>query len=141
MGPRKILVVDDDQVIRKTLSLALSTNGFAVFTAPDGPGAVSIVNREKPDLIVLDITFPPDAANINGALQDGFFIMEWIRRMGDAHDIPVIMISADTSSKCRDHAMTAGAVGFFVKPVDRFELIKVIRATLGETAPDAVAAA
>jgi len=140
-GARKILVVDDDKVIVKTLSMLLNANGYKVFTATDGPGAISVYAQEKPDLIVLDILFPPDAMNVGGALQDGFFIMEWLRRMGEAENIPIIMISADQSKKARKHALDAGAVAFFPKPIDRLALLATIRATFGEAAADAVPAA
>jgi two-component system cell cycle response regulator len=133
-GGKKILVVDDDQIILKTLSIALISNGYQVFTAADGPGAVSVVTRERPDLILLDLLFPPDAANVGGALQDGFFIIEWLRRMGEAGDIPIIIISGDKSAKDRKNALATGAVGFFTKPIDRIALLAAIRATLGEDA-------
>ena len=131
---KKILVVDDDQIILKTLSIVLNSNGYQVFTATDGPGAASIVARERPDLILLDLLFPPDAANVGGALQDGFFIIEWLRRMGEAKDIPIIIISGDKSAKDKKNALAAGAVGFFSKPIDRIALLATIRATLGEDA-------
>ena len=131
---KKILVVDDDQIILKTLSIALISNGYQVFTATDGPGAASIVTRERPDLIVLDLLFPPDAANVGGALQDGFFIIEWLRRMGEAKDIPIIIISGDKSAKNKKNALAAGVVGFFPKPIDRIALLAAIRAALGEDA-------
>jgi CheY-like chemotaxis protein len=134
-GAKKILVVDDDEVILRTLSITLSSNGYYAFLAPDGPEAVRVVNREKPDLIILDINFPVDAANVGGALQDGFFIMQWLRRMGEAKDIPIIFISADTSLKCKERAMTTGAVGFFFKPLDHVELLLTIEKVLGGAAP------
>ena len=139
-GVRKILVVDDDQVILKTLSMLLNANGYKVFTASDGPGAISIFAQEKPDLIILDILFPPDAMNIGGALQDGFFIMEWLRRMGESGNIPIIMMSADQSNKARKHALDSGAVAFFPKPIDRLGLLAAIRTAFGEAAADAVPA-
>jgi CheY-like chemotaxis protein len=129
---KKILVVDDDQIILKALSITLISNGYQVFTATDGPGAASIVARERPDLILLDLLFPPDAANVGGALQDGFFIIEWLRRMGKAQDIPIIIISGDKSVKDKKTALATGAVGFFPKPIDRIALLAAIRATLGE---------
>jgi CheY-like chemotaxis protein len=129
---KKILVVDDDQIILKTLSIVLNSNGYQVFTASDGPGAISIVNRDRPDLIILDIMFPPDTANVGGALQDGFYIIQWMRRMGEAKDIPIIIISADKSPKCKEQAVAAGAVGFFNKPIDRIALVANIRSVLGE---------
>ena len=131
-GGKKILVVDDDQIILKTLSMALISNGYQVFTATDGPGAASIVARERPDLILLDLLFPPDAANVGGALQDGFFIIEWLRRMGEAADIPIIIISGDKSAKDKKNALATGAVAFFPKPIDRIALLAAIRSTLGE---------
>jgi CheY-like chemotaxis protein len=131
-GGKKILVVDDDQIILKTLSIVLISNGYQVFTASDGPGAASIVTQERPDLILLDLLFPPDAANVGGALQDGFLIIEWLRRMGEAGDIPIIIISGDKSAKDKQSALATGAVGFFPKPIDRVALLAAIRATLGE---------
>ena len=134
-GVRKILVVDDDRIILKTLSMLLGANGYQVFTASDGPGAVSIVSTHKPDLILLDLLFPPDAMNVGGALQDGFFIMEWLRRMGQAEDIPIIIISADHSQKDRQRALDAGALAFFSKPIDHVALLSTIRAKFGQDTP------
>jgi CheY-like chemotaxis protein len=138
---KKILVVDDDQIILKTLSIALISNGYKVFTAIDGPGAASIVSKERPDLILLDLLFPPDAANVGGALQDGFFIIEWLRRMGEAKDIPIIIISGDKSAKNKQNVLATGVVGFFTKPIDRIALVAAIRAALGEDAGDKPASA
>jgi two-component system KDP operon response regulator KdpE len=129
---KKILVVDDDPIILKTLTIALRCKGYQVLTAIDGPGAVNMVSRERPDLILLDINFPPDAANIGGALQDGFFIIEWLRRMGEGGDIPIIIISGDKSAKYRRRAQAAKVVGFFPKPIDHVALVAAIRTTLGE---------
>jgi two-component system, cell cycle response regulator len=132
---KKILVVDDDKIILKTLSIVLGSNGYQVFTASDGPEAASIVTRERPDLILLDILFPPDASNVGGALQDGFFIIEWLRRMGEAGDIPIIIISGDKSAKDKQHALDiGGVVAFFPKPIDRIALLAAVRATFGEDA-------
>ena len=133
---KKILVVDDDRIILKTLTIALSCKGYQVLTAIDGPGAVNIVSRDRPDLILLDLNFPPDAANVGGALQDGFFIIEWLRRMGEAGDIPIIIISGDKSAKYRRRIQAAKVVGFFPKPIDHIALVAAIRATLGEDAGD-----
>ena len=131
---KKILVVDDDQIILKTLNIALSCKGYQVLTAIDGPGAINVVNQHRPDLILLDINFPPDAANVGGALQDGFFIVEWLRRMGEAEDIPIILMSGEKSPKFKKRAAAAKVAGFFTKPIDHIALVDTIRATLGEDA-------
>lgn len=128
---KKILVVDDDEVILRTLSIALSSNGYYAYLASDGPEAVRVVTREKPDLIVLDLIFPLDAANVGGALQDGFFIIQWLRRMGEAKDIPIIVISGDNTMKDKQRALEAGAVAFFTKPIDHTALLASINQVFG----------
>jgi CheY-like chemotaxis protein len=138
--PKKILVADDDQVILKTVSLLLNANGYKVLTATDCAGAASLIEREQPDLVVLDIQFPPDVMNIGGALQDGFFVMEWLRRMGKAKAVPVMIISASNAPKDRERALNAGAVAFFTKPIDRPALLAAIRQVLGAPADDSTAA-
>jgi CheY-like chemotaxis protein len=128
---KKILVVDDDEVILRTLSITLSSNGYYAYLASDGPEAVRVVTREKPDLILLDLIFPVDAANVGGALQDGFFIIQWLRRMGEAQDIPIIVISGDNSVKDKQRALEAGAVDFFTKPIDQVALLAAVNRVLG----------
>ncbi|HTY85845.1 MAG TPA: response regulator [Candidatus Acidoferrum sp.] len=128
---KKILVVDDDEVILKTLSITLSSNGYYVYLASDGPEAVRVVSRERPDLILLDLIFPVDAANVGGALQDGFLIMQWLRRMGEAEDIPIIIMSGDNSTQEKQRALDAGAVAFFTKPIDNAALLAAIAKVLG----------
>ncbi|MEI9865127.1 MAG: response regulator [Limisphaerales bacterium] len=66
---KRILIVDDNEVILKTVSLKLQGAGYKVVTALDGAEAVAAVRREAPDLILLDISFPPD---VGGVEWDGF---------------------------------------------------------------------
>jgi len=109
---KKILVVDDDEVILRTLSIALSSNGYYVYLAADGPEAVRVVTRERPDLILLDLIFPVDSANVGGALQDGFFIIQWLRAWATAEDIPIIRhLRGTIRPKDKQRALDAGAVG------------------------------
>ena len=126
-SPKKILVVDDNEVIVKTISLKLQTAGYEMLTALDGTEAVAAVRKHKPDLIVLDISFPPD---IGGVPWDGFRIMEWLRRVDESIKIPIIVITGGAGSKDKEHALAAGAVGFLQKPVNHDELLKLVRATL-----------
>src|SRR5260370_863568 len=77
--PRKILVVDDDPTVLKPLSLKLSSRGYAVTTAVDGSSAIGAVRDEHPDLVVLDLSFPPDIASGGRVTWDGFQIMCWLR--------------------------------------------------------------
>jgi CheY-like chemotaxis protein len=128
----KILVVDDNEVIVKTICLKLQGAGYRVATAEDGSEAMSVVRTEKPDLILLDITFPPD---VSGVEWDGFRIMEWLHRVDESRKIPIIIITGGEDIKNKDRAMSTGAVAFFHKPINHDDLLKVIRATLGSAKP------
>ena len=128
--PATILVVDDNEVIVKTLSLKLKKAGYHVTTARDGAEAMSVVRMEKPDLILLDITFPPDVA---GVAWDGFRIMEWLQRVVEHRRIPILIITGGEDVKNKERAMASGAVAFFHKPINHDDLLKVIRATLVES--------
>jgi CheY-like chemotaxis protein len=117
---KKILVVDDNEVILKTVSLKLQGCGYQIFTALDGSEAVAAARKETPDLILLDINFPPE---VDGVPWDGFRIMDWFQRLDP--------------SKIKERAASCGAVAFFNKPINHDDLLKVVRATLGGSDPPA----
>jgi CheY-like chemotaxis protein len=130
-NPRKVLVVDDNEIILKTISLKLQGAGYQVVTALDGSEAVAAARKERPDLVLLDISFPPD---VDGVPWDGFRIMEWFHRLETAKRIPVIIITGGEDMKFKERAIAGGAVAFFHKPIEHDDLLKVIRATLGTSA-------
>ncbi len=134
MSPKKILIVDDSPVVLKALSMKLNSSGYTAVTAEDGASAVSLARREKPDLILLDVSFPPDVAHGGGVPWDGFLIMAWLRRMDDVKDIPVVIITGGDPVKTKERAIAAGAANFFHKPIENDELLTVIRETLEATA-------
>ena len=133
-GPHvpKILVADDNVIVLKTLAIKLKSVGYEVRTAMDGSTAVSCVRRDHPDLIILDINFAPDSVHGGGMAWDGFVILDWLRRIEEARDTPIIFITSGESSKFRERALAAGAVAFFQKPVDQEEMLNVIRHTVGD---------
>jgi CheY-like chemotaxis protein len=132
-GPRKkILVVDDDAIILKTLSFKLKSNGYNVITAMDGAEAVSSARKEKPDLILLDISFPPDVGHGGGVAWDGFLIINWLRRIDELKQTPIIVITGGDPVQYEKRSLDAGAVAFFRKPLNHDGLISAIRRTLGE---------
>jgi CheY-like chemotaxis protein len=124
---KTILIVDDSQIILKTLSMKLKGQGYDVLTAEDGSVGVSTARRERPDLILLDITFPPDVAHGGGVPWDGFLIMDWLRRMDEAKDIPIFIITGGDPARYKARSMAAGAVAFFQKPINNEELLQAIR--------------
>jgi DNA-binding response OmpR family regulator len=126
----KILIVDDSPIILKTLSMKLTANGYEVITAEDGSSAVSLVRNERPDLVLLDISFPPDVGHGGGIPWDGFLILEWLRRMDEAKGIPFIIITGGDPAQYKHRALAAGAVSFFHKPLNNDELLETIRQVL-----------
>ena len=102
---KKILVVDDNEIILKTTSMKLQSAGYQVFTALDGSEGVAAVRRVKPDLVLLDITFPPDAS---GMSWDGFRIMDWLHRVDETKKIPIIVISGVVEEKTGSAPSPAG---------------------------------
>lgn len=129
---KKILIVDDDAVVIKALSMKLAGRGFQVVTAMDGTEGVKAARKEKPDLIVLDVSLPSD---VTGVPWDGFRIVEWLRRMDETLKTPIIIITGGDPDKFKGRSEAIGAVAFFQKPVDNDELLKVINKTLGVSAP------
>jgi len=132
MNPKKILIVDDCPIVLKALSLKLKAAGYAVLTAQDGAGAVSTVRRERPDLILLDISFPPDVGHGGGVAWDGFLIMNWLHRMDELKNVPIVIITGGEPEKYEARALAAGAVHFFHKSLENDELLEVVRRTLGD---------
>src|SRR5512135_43278 len=93
MNPKKILVVDDNPVVVKAVEGKLQSCGYEVITAEDAASAVSNVRLGRPDLVLLDIAFPPDVAHGGVVAWDGLLIINWLRRMEEAHDVPIVILS------------------------------------------------
>jgi CheY-like chemotaxis protein len=128
---KKILIVDDDEIILKTTAMKLEAEGYDVVTAAEGAEAIRAARREKPDLILLDLSFPSD---VGAVIWDGFLIMSWLQRLEEARNIPVIIITAGESAKYRQRALSAGATAFFNKPIALEGLLSVIDRTIGPEA-------
>jgi CheY-like chemotaxis protein len=118
--------------VLRAMMFMLSAKGYAVLLAETGAEAITILRKERPDLILLDLDFPPDVGNIGGGLRDGFLIIDWARRMCDAEKIPVIIVSSLDPEKYKERAQAAGIPIFFRKPVDRQKLMEAIHALLGD---------
>ena len=132
---KRVLIVDDSPVVLKSLSLILANHGYQPMVAADGGQAACVVRQGRPDLILLDINFPPDVGHGGGVAWDGFLILDWLRRMEEAKDVPVIIISGgDPATLCRK-SQAAGALAFLHKPIHSPELLKAVRYALREPAP------
>src|SRR5580692_11664371 len=93
LTPGTILVIDDNPIIQRSMYFALRDRGYTVLMSGEISEALKIVRRERPDAILLDLNFPPsDSAGAN-AMGDGFWALDWMQRMDEIKDIPVIIIS------------------------------------------------
>ncbi|MCI9558846.1 response regulator transcription factor [Candidatus Ventrimonas sp. KK005] len=113
----KILIVDDEKPICDLIDLNLSGAGYWCTSVQDGAEALSMIEEEKYDLILLDVMLPG---------VDGYDIMEYIRPMG----IPVIFITARYEVKDRVRGLKLGADDYLVKPFDVVELVARVEAVL-----------
>jgi CheY-like chemotaxis protein len=129
VGLKKILVVDDNAVVLKALSMKLTSAGYEVSVAEDCGKAISTARATRPDVILLDISFPPNA----GAAQawDGFLILSWLRRLEVTKNTPVIMVSQDRSAEAQQRARAAGAVEFCPKPINLAHLLSALEHLVG----------
>jgi DNA-binding response OmpR family regulator len=118
---RSVLVVDDQPEIVRIVRDYLERAGFSVLTAADGAAAVVVARRDKPDLIVLDLTLPT---------MDGLDVARALRREGE---VPIIMLTARTEEADRVSGLELGADDYVTKPFSPRELVARVRAVLRRT--------
>jgi CheY-like chemotaxis protein len=124
---RRVLIVDDDAVVLKTTSHKLAAAGYEVVTAIDGSEAINAIGAAKPDLILLDLDFPPDVANGGRNGWDGFKLMSWLRGLRNTQGTRFIIITGSSDPvEAERRAMASGAAGFFQKPLDFRRLIALL---------------
>ncbi len=121
MQKHKILVVDDDADLVRALRLRLRSKNYDIVTAGDGYSAIATAQKERPDLIVLDLGLPAG---------DGFVVLERLQKSDALSAVPVIVLSARDPQTAEERALKAGAAAFFQKPADNDELLNVIRVSL-----------
>jgi len=117
----KVLVIDDNPIIQRTMYFALRDRGYKVLMCGVLSDAFKVIREERPSAILLDLNYPPDAS-LGIDMSDGFRALEWIHRMEETKGIPVIVISSDAPEKSEAHALAAGAAAFFHKPIDKEQL-------------------
>ena len=115
----RVLVVDDDEAVRRSISNALSRDGYEVATAADGPAALQNLTRTRPDAIVLDILMPEP---------NGLEVCRRLRSRGD--HVPILMLTARDRVADRVAGLNAGADDSLVKPFALEELRARLRALL-----------
>jgi two-component system KDP operon response regulator KdpE len=121
MPNQRVLVVDDEQSIRRFLRVALSSQGYAVIEASSGQEGLSDAVTQKPDVIILDLGLP----DIDG-VEVVRLLREWAR-------IPIIILSVRGSESDKIAALDAGADDYLTKPFGVGELLARLRAALRRT--------
>lgn len=120
---KKVLIVDDEPSIRDSLSLLLKNN-FIVTTAKDGAEALTLIESDEPDLVLLDVLMPK---------LDG---LETLKKLKEKNDkLPVVMLTATNTVKTAVEAMKFGANDYLSKPFDVEELTNLIIKILDESLP------
>jgi CheY-like chemotaxis protein len=133
----KIMIVDDDVETRLLLGEELLDLGHEAVYAADGVQALSLVRREQPDLILLDLRLPDiDCGGVAGG--DGFSVLERLRSIEDVASIPVIVFSGMRSPEAEERAMSLGAREFVLKSFSGNDLVEAIARVLEGHVPSPI---
>ncbi len=113
-----ILIVDDDPHLRELARVFLQQEGFDVYEACDGVEALSVLERRKVEMVILDIMMPK---------MDGWELCRQLRRW---YDVPVLMLTARGETSQRLKGFQAGTDDYLVKPFEPLELVARVKALL-----------
>ena len=119
----RILVVDDEPQIRRTLEINLAARGYEVDQAATGELALDLAARRNPDLVILDLGLPG---------MDGVTVVQSLREWSK---VPVLVLSARDTERAKVAALDAGADDYVTKPFGMDELVARVRAALRRAAP------
>ena len=124
-GLGRVLVVDDDEVIRQLIAVNLTLEGFEVVTAVDGRDCLEKVVQVDPNVITLDVMMPR---------LDGWVTATQLRRNPATANIKVVLITARAQEDDRDRGRQIGVDAYLTKPFDPVEMIRVVRELAGAPA-------
>lgn len=113
---KRILLVDDDREIVESMKIALETTGYEVFVARDGNQGLAMVERDNPDLVILDMMMPK---------RSGFLVLEKLRRTR-TQPMRIIMITANEGSRHKAYAEMLGVDDYIRKPFAMDRLLDTV---------------
>jgi DNA-binding response OmpR family regulator len=126
-----ILVVDDDEDVLKTIQISLTKSGYQVIAENNGFQALQTARREKPNLVILDISMPD---------MDGIEVCKQLRASQATVSVPILMLTARGNIESKTAGFEAGADDYLVKPFALQELNLRLKALLRRGAMDATEA-
>jgi two-component system cell cycle response regulator DivK len=112
-----VLVVEDFEDNRFMMRRLLEMSGYRVVEAPDGMTAVEAARRERPDIILMDLSLPQ---------MDGLAATRAIRREGGLGKVPIVAVSAHDSNDFHAEALAAGCNEYVTKPIDFDQLVRLL---------------
>ena len=123
MSQRKILVVDDEPFICRSLTFVLRKGNYEVLEARDGAEALAAIREHKPDLVFLDVMMP----KVNG-----FEVTQQIRGDAAYDDVQIVLLTAKGQDSDREVGKDAGADDYMTKPFSPSKILDRARQLLGE---------
>jgi CheY-like chemotaxis protein len=117
----KILLVEDNEENRDSLSRRLQRRGYAVITAEDGVVGIAMAQSEKPDLILMDMNMPE---------LDGWEATRQIKGIAELQTVPVLALTAHALAGDKERALEVGCSEYHTKPVDFSKLVSQIETLL-----------
>jgi len=115
---KKVLIVDDEPHLVKSLSFVLSKEGYEVSSASDGEEALQKIRHSRPALIFLDIMMPK---------KNGYEVCQEIRNSPELKDIYIIMLTAKGQAADREEGLGIGANDFITKPFSALDVLARVR--------------
>ena len=122
---KTILLVEDNEVNRRLAGFLLRSQGYQVREATTAAAAFEMVEKERPDLIVMDIQLPG---------MDGLEITRKLKEQPATADIPVVAVTSFAMKGDREKALAAGCAGYVTKPIDKNTFIQEVAAHVGSKA-------
>ena len=116
---KKILIVDDQDMIRKLVKMTLMSEGYDLFEAKNGTEALALAHEHSPDLIILDVMMPGE--------YNGIDVCRRLRAEPVFAETVILMLSAKTQEVDKEEGVFAGATDYLVKPFSPESLLKMIK--------------
>lgn len=124
--PFRILLVDDEPGIRKILRLFLEVEGYSVYEAITASQAVSVIQKEKPDLVILDVIL---------CGQTGFEVCEWVKGNAETRDIIVFLFTALNQEHDYEEGKRVGCDCYLTKPQNPKDIVEKVKEYLKNKTP------